>query len=164
MRFFTSPPLTVSDVMAWVNNLFGGRIPTLPFPPSWWQSLTTLWNKLVVGQLPDPDEPKPWRIDIEGTWQPFAWCDATFDSMAIVIYDAESGSPSSNSPPLPFDEEFPAPRRKRKAPQRKTAARTPGEPGRRAPAKRPREPAGLLGRMWGRLSRNRKRFDERNVD
>lgn len=135
MPFFTSPPLTVNDVFEWVNGLFGGRIPTLPLPSNWGAALRKLWNTYVIGDLPAPDEPKPWRIDIEGTWRPFSSCEATFQCMSIVVYDAGTiASPAHCSPGSPSDFEFEpqaeppfAPPKRRKKPTAATHARAPAK-------------------------------------
>ncbi|MDB4916778.1 MAG: hypothetical protein JWM95_4422 [Gemmatimonadetes bacterium] len=91
-----SPSTLVSDVMAWVNTLFGGRIPTLPLPPSWAASLTRLWSTPIVGALPDPSSPKPWTIAVEGDWKPFTWCNATFTQVTIVVRGSSTPPTSRN--------------------------------------------------------------------
>jgi hypothetical protein len=153
LGFFTSPPLTVNDVFAWVNGLFGSKIPTIPLPSDWWETLQVLWRKFIIGDLPDPESPEPWIIDVEGGWHPFTTCPAVLDCIAIVIYPTGSSPPlrvcSPASPPDGSDEL--APVRKKRAPRKKPAAEPPARKGRK-PAKRPREPAGVLARTRGFLA------------
>jgi len=137
MPFFTSPPLTVNDVFEWVNGLFGGRIPTIPLPSNWGAALRRLWNTFVIGDLPDPDEPKPWRIEIEGSWQPFDSCSATFHCMSIDIYDGGTVP----SPPLCSPASPPIPELTAATPKSRVVSKNA-----RAPARRAREPAGSPGR------------------
>jgi hypothetical protein len=167
MRFFKSPQLIVNDVFAWANQLFGGEIPLLPLPPGWGETLRVLWHKYIVGDLPEPGDPMPWRIDIEGTWRPFTSCPARFECMSIVIWQIDEGIPSPancspSSPPFPI-EEIP-PKRARRGVKAKSAA-TPAKKPRAAPkpkrpAKRPREPAGLLWRTRRLVLRIIKRHQE----
>lgn len=118
MSIFKSSQLIVNDVMAWANRLFSGHIPLLPFPASWGQTLTTLWRADIAGDLPDPGDPKPWRIDIVGPWRPFTTCAATLESLAIVIED--TGQTERGLRPGPIDAPQPAPRRPRtQKPRRK---------------------------------------------
>jgi hypothetical protein len=129
MRFFASPPLIVNEVMAWANRLFGGHLPLLPFPPGW-GTLAALWRADIVGDLPNPDDPKPWHIAVEGTWQPFTTCAATLDSLEIVIVDVGGRAPSLRrtvSKPRAPRRVARAPRKKRTFPARR--ARTPGPRG-----------------------------------
>jgi hypothetical protein len=65
----SSPAITVNQAMAWLNEHFGFRIPTLPFA-SWLTTLASFWEKYIVGPLPPPDEPMPFCIPIEGEWPP----------------------------------------------------------------------------------------------
>lgn len=62
----TSPVQTVNAVVQWLNKVLGSKLPTLPFKGVA-TVLTSLWNKVAPGPLPDPTSPYPWKIKISGT-------------------------------------------------------------------------------------------------
>jgi hypothetical protein len=147
MRLFKSAKLTLNDVFAWANGLFGGDIPLLPLT-GWGATLIELWNKYIIGELPPETEPMPWRIDIEGPWRPFTTCPVTFECLSIVIWPLEEPMPAPPICSLPFFHGSPPSRPRRKAktttPSGRKKSKSAAKP--KKPSKRPREPAGLLWR------------------
>jgi hypothetical protein len=65
---FSSPSETVNSVMEWLNSLFELRIPLLPLS-GWLQFIRNLWRMTISESLPDPKQPLPWRIPIDGNFE-----------------------------------------------------------------------------------------------
>lgn len=89
-------PQTVNDVMEWLNARFGQRIPLLPLT-GWPQALKHLWRMVVPGPLPPPQDPFPWRIEVEGNFEGLLPEGNTLDVRATILI----GTTSIGSPDLP---------------------------------------------------------------
>jgi hypothetical protein len=94
---FGSPSETVNSVMEWLNSLFGLRIPLLPLS-GWPEFFRNLWRKFVAGPLPDPKQPLPWRIDVEGNFEGLLPEGNTLSVNATILVEAKDfGSPDRKS-------------------------------------------------------------------
>ena len=94
---FGSPSETVNSVMEWLNSLFGLRIPLLPLS-GWPQVLKNLWRMFIAGSLPDPKQPLPWQIDVEGNFDGLLPEGNTLDVNATILVEAKDfGSPDRKS-------------------------------------------------------------------
>jgi hypothetical protein len=92
---FGSPSETVNSVMEWLNSLFGLRIPLLPLS-GWLQLIRNLWRMAISGSLPDPKQPLPWRIPVEGNFEGLLPEGNTlYVNAAILVTARDFGSPDS---------------------------------------------------------------------
>ncbi len=56
---------TVNALIVRINAVFGLKLPLLPLN-GWPQFMQNLWRMLISGQLPDPGDPLPWVIPVQG--------------------------------------------------------------------------------------------------
>ncbi len=63
----SSPALTVNDLFKWLSQVLAHALPTLPFSGVY-QRLSPLFEILIQGQLPDPDDPLPWTVPLASNW------------------------------------------------------------------------------------------------
>jgi hypothetical protein len=91
---FGSPAETVSMVMDWLNSTFNLSLPVKP-PARWPTFMARLWEMLVPPPLPQPDDPLPWRIEIEGNLEGLLPEGSTLEVKACLIVAMRgSGSPA----------------------------------------------------------------------
>ena len=64
-KLFSSPPITVNDVMLWLREKLGIYPPILPLS-GWPSILQSLWELVVP--TPFPSGPLPWTFHIDGSW------------------------------------------------------------------------------------------------
>jgi hypothetical protein len=157
-RASASPPWTVDALMGWLRARLGLPLPTLPLPSGWSATLTRLWEMFIVGGPPDPDSPRPWQFQIEGTWQIFPSCPATLDQLSICVWDV--GGPTCLPPAgAPAGRRRAAPRTRAgtRAPARKGPPRPKQEPPSKRKPPSPKRSGRALLDAWSALFRRRGR-------
>jgi hypothetical protein len=79
-----SPTETVDMVMAWLNSTFGLSLPVTA-PSTWPTFFAKLWSMLVPPPLPQPQDPLPWVIEVEGNFEGLLPEGNTLEVKACVI-------------------------------------------------------------------------------
>ena len=96
MREFADNGVTVNGLMGWLNSLFGLKVPVLPLS-GFSQYLKNLWNRLIIGNLPDPQDPQPWVITVEGNFDGLFPEESTIEVQASILV----GKMTWGSPDVP---------------------------------------------------------------
>lgn len=71
-----SPMETVGMVISWLNSTFHLNLPVKP-PAFWPGFMHRLWEMFVKPPLPEPTDPLPWSIEVEGNFDGLLPADST---------------------------------------------------------------------------------------
>lgn len=78
---------TVNDLMVWLNQQFGLKLPTSASFARW-PMLQALWNLNIFGGFPSGSPPPPWSIRVQGSWPLIRGMDPATD-IVIEIKDRQ---------------------------------------------------------------------------
>jgi len=83
-----SSPLDVNGLFVWLNTAFGWTLPVQPLRGVL-AKFNALWDLLLAGPVP-VDEPFPWIIAVEGSWNPPVGGTIVLSNIEIRIGEAAS--------------------------------------------------------------------------
>jgi hypothetical protein len=85
---------TVNALMQRLNSIFGFNLPLLPLT-GWPAFMKGLWQMFISGQLPDPNDPLPWCIEVEGNLEGLLPESSTLQVTAHILVGTDYyGSPN----------------------------------------------------------------------
>jgi len=91
------PTTTVNSLMQWLAGLFRRLLPTLPLSGVW-SRFTALWELPIIGSLPDPGQPLPWKIEVEPDWSMPVQGVRLVPSNISILVSQRGGSPNIRMP------------------------------------------------------------------